>query len=73
MIIMWLLRKSNLPKNGECTWIAPHHKNFTVNLVPDLMARMADDGTTHGAVIILDTLKKLSSLLEQGKEPLEGD
>ena len=60
-----LVEKVELAEDWGMHMIAPHHENFTVNLVPNLMAGMAADGTAHGAVIILDTLKKFTDLMDK--------
>lgn len=60
-----LVEKIELAEDWGMHMIAPHHENFTVNLVPELMARMAEDGSARGAVIILDTLKKFTDLMDK--------
>ena len=41
--------------------IAPNHNGFMISQVSEIMARMADDGSARGAVIVLDTLKSLQT------------
>ncbi|MDA9735298.1 hypothetical protein N9V16_07295, partial [SAR116 cluster bacterium] len=60
-----LVEKIELAEEWGMHMIAPHHKNFTVNQVPELMARMADNRCAHGAIVILDTLKKFTDLMDK--------
>ena len=60
-----LVEKIALAEEWGMHIIAPHHNNFAVNQVPELMNAMGSDGSAHGAVIILDTLKKFTDLMDK--------
>ena len=60
-----LVEKIELAENWGMHMIAPHHKHFTVDQGPELLAEMADDGSARGAVVILDTLKKFTDLMDK--------
>ena len=45
--------------------IAPYHKKFIVSKVLELIFSMADNASALGAVLILDTLKKFTDLIDQ--------
>lgn len=60
-----LVEKIALAEEWGMHIIAPHHNDFAVNQVPELMNAMGSDGSAHGAVIILDTLKKFTDLMDK--------
>ena len=60
-----LVEKIELAEEWGMHMIAPHHNNFTVNQVPELMSRMADSRSARGAIVILDTLKKFTDLMDK--------
>ena len=60
-----LVEKLELAEDWGMHMIAPYHNAFTVNQGPDLMAKMASDGSARGAIIILDTLKKFTDLMDK--------
>ena len=50
-----LVEKIELAELWGMHMIAPNHNGFMINQVSEIMARMADDGSARGAVIVLDT------------------
>ena len=45
--------------------IAPHHKKFTVSKVLELIFSMADNASALGTILILDTQKKFTDLIDK--------
>ena len=45
--------------------IIAYHKKFIVSKVLELIFSMADNASTFGTVLILDTLKKFTDLIDQ--------
>ena len=60
-----LVEKIELAELWGMHMIAPNHNGFMINQVSEIMARMADDGSARGAVIVLDTLKKFTDLMDK--------
>jgi len=60
-----LVDKIELAENWGMHVIAPHHNDFNVGQVPELMSAMGHNGSAHGAVVILDTLKKFTDLMDK--------
>ena len=60
-----LVEKIELAEDWGMHMIAPHHKNFTVSKVLELISSMADNASARGTVLILDTLKKFTDLMDK--------
>ena len=60
-----LVEKIELAEDWGMHMIAPHHKNFAVSKVLELISSMADNDSARGIVIILDTLKKFTDLMDK--------
>jgi len=45
--------------------IAPYHKKFIVSKVLELIFSMADNASALGTVLILDTQKKFTDLIDK--------
>ena len=60
-----LVEKTELAEEYCMHMIAPHHKEFDVKQVPEMMEDMARDGSANGVVFILDTLKKFTDLMNK--------
>jgi archaellum biogenesis ATPase FlaH len=60
-----LVEKTELAEDWCMHVIAPHHNDFAVNQIPDLMTEMARDGSASGIIFVLDTLKKFTDLMDK--------
>jgi archaellum biogenesis ATPase FlaH len=60
-----LVEKIELAEEWGMHVLAPHHNNFKVNDIPELMSLMANDGSAQGTIIVLDTLKKFTDLMDK--------
>ena len=60
-----LVEKTELAEDWCIHMIAPHQNNFSVNHVPEFLFDMAQDGSANGVVLILDTLKKFTDLMDK--------
>jgi len=60
-----LVDKIELAEDWGMHVIAPHHNDFDVGQVPELMSAMGHNGSARGAVVILDTLKKFTDLMDK--------
>jgi|GEM_PF-3309558 len=60
-----LIFKGGLAEKYGFHMIAPGEQGFKSALLLDYLARMTEDGSAHGAVIILDTLKKFTNIMDK--------
>jgi len=60
-----LVEKTELAEEWCMHMIAPHHNDFSVSQVPELMLEMAKDGSANGVIFVLDTLKKFTDLMDK--------
>ena len=60
-----LIQKTELAENWGMHILAPGHNGLAVGQVLELMSRLGDDGFASGTVIILDTLKKFTDLMDK--------
>ena len=60
-----LIQKTELAENWGMRVLAPGHNGLVVGQVLELMSRLGDDGFASGTVIILDTLKKFTDLMDK--------
>ena len=60
-----LVEKIELAELWGMHMIAPNHNGFMISQFSEIMAKMADDGSARGAVIVLDTLKKFTDLMDK--------
>ena len=60
-----LIQKIELAENWGMHILAPGHKGLVVGQVMDLLSRLGDDGSATGTVVILDTLKKFTDLMDK--------
>ncbi len=50
-----------------CHTLAPGHRGFSAAMLPDLLNEMKDPAKAKGALIILDTIKKFTNLMDKGR------
>ena len=62
-----LVYKTSLAEKHGFQMLAPGHNNFESVALQGYMRQMIDDETASGTVIILDTLKKFTDLMEKKK------
>ena len=60
-----LVDKIELAEDWGMHMIAPHHNKFAVNQIPELLTELGNDGGARGAVVVLDTLKKFTDLMDK--------
>jgi len=60
-----LVYKTSLAEKHGFQMLAPGHNGFESLALQGYMRQMIDDGTASGSVIILDTLKKFTDLMEK--------
>ena len=60
-----LVEKTELAEEWCMHMIAPHHNDFSVSQIPEMMLEMAKDGSANGVIFILDTLKKFTDLMDK--------
>ena len=60
-----LVEKIELAEDWGMHMIAPHHNKFAVNQIPELLTELGNDGGARGAVVVLDTLKKFTDLMDK--------
>lgn len=60
-----LVYKTSLAEKHGFQMLAPGHNDFESVALQGYMRQMIDDGTASGSVIILDTLKKFTNLMEK--------
>jgi len=60
-----LVEKIEIAEEYCMHMIAPHHNDFDVRHVPQMMLEMAKDGSANGVTFILDTLKKFTDLMDK--------
>lgn len=59
--------KIRLLDDMGCHTLAPGHRGFTAPMLPELLNAMAEVQKARGALIIIDTAKKVASLMDKGK------
>jgi len=59
--------KLGLMDDMGCHTLAPGHRGFSAPMLPDLFNEMKDPAKAKGALIILDTIKKFTNLMDKGK------
>ena len=62
-----LVYKTGLAEQYGFEMVAPNHKDFKSDEFQDHMQQMINDDTARGVVIILDTLKKFTDLMDKKK------
>lgn len=62
-----LVYKTSLAEKHGFQMLAPGHNDFESVALQGYMRQMIDDGTASGTVIILDTLKKFTDLMDKRK------
>ena len=62
-----LVYKTSLAEKHGFQMLAPGHNDFESVALQGYMRQMIDDGTASGTVIILDTLKKFTDLMDKKK------
>lgn len=62
-----LITKGDLAKQYGFSMIAPSHKSFKVDDFKDHLQQLVHDDAAHGVVIVLDTLKKFTDLMDKKK------
>ncbi len=62
-----LITKGDLAKQHGFSMIAPSHKGFKVDEFKTHLQQLIDDDSAHGVVIVLDTLKKFTDLMDKKK------
>ena len=60
-----LIQKTELAENWGMHILAPGHNGLAVGQVLELMSRLGDDGFAGGIIVILDTLKKFTDLMDK--------
>lgn len=53
--------------------LAPHHEGFSVETLKSLMAEMCETGQAKGTILILDTLKKFTDVMNKSESAAFGD
>ena len=62
-----LVHKTRLAEKYGFHILSPQHKGFDAAELQGYMRQMIDDGTASGKIIILDTLKKFTNLMDKTK------
>lgn len=60
-----VLEKIDLLKEGGVHVLAPGLKGFEPKRLPHMLESMISDGSAHGSLVILDTLKKFANLMDK--------
>ncbi len=60
-----LIQKTELAENWGMHLLAPGHNGLAVGQVLDLMSKLGHDGFASGTVVIFDTLKKFTDLMDK--------
>jgi hypothetical protein len=68
-----LVEKIELAEDWGMHMLAPHHNDCTAIAITDLMLDLADSNTAHGTIIILDTLKKFTDIMDKRAASEFGD
>lgn len=62
-----LAEKVRLLESIGVHMLAPNYKGFKASQFMDLLIKSAEDGSARGRIIIIDTLKKFTNLMDKGR------
>ena len=62
-----LAEKVELLERVGAHMLAPGYKGFKANQFADKMQQAAEDGSARGRVVVIDTLKKFTNLMDKGR------